>query len=338
MARLSGDGGQVRLDHLSRLPAALLGITPAEITRVLPNPALFSLAGRDDPLYISVLLHGNETAGFHVLQELTRRYGDAAPPRSLIVFVGNVRATSAAVRYLPDQPDFNRIWRGGEGPYRELAFEVTEAARRAGVFASIDVHNNTGANPHYGCVASLRPADLHLAAMFAPVGVHYHIPNTTQSAAFSEFCPAVTVECGKSGDRAGVARALALIEAAMRIDRFPDHPPASDALKLYETVGRVVIDPRQSFAFGEARADLVLRADLEDLNFTEVPAGTPWATGSGARHALRVVNEHDDDLTDAFFDFGNGAVVLKRAVTPAMISRDETAIRLDCLCYLMLSR
>ncbi len=328
----------MRLDRLNRLPAALLEVSPREITQVLPNPTLVSLEGQGDPLFLSVLLHGNETAGFDVLQELTRRYAGAEPPRGLIVFIGNVRATSAAVRYLPDQPDFNRIWRGGEGPYRELACQVTEAARRAGVFASIDVHNNTGANPHYGCVASLRPADLHLAAMFAPIGVHYHNPNTTQSAAFSEFCPAVTIECGKSGDRAGVARALALIEEAMRLDRFPAHPPAPHALKLYETVGRVLIDPRRSFSFGEARADLVLRADLEDLNFTEVPAGTPWATGSGARNVLRVVNEHDDDLTDDFFAFTDDTAVLKRAVTPAMISRDETAVRLDCLCYLMLDR
>jgi hypothetical protein len=338
VARLSEGGGQIQLDRLSRLPAALLDITPREITQVLPNPALVSLAGKGDPLFLSVLLHGNETAGFDVLQELTRRYADAEPPRGLIVFIGNVRATGAAVRFLPEQPDFNRIWRGGEGPYRDLAGQVTEAARRAGVFASIDVHNNTGANPHYGCVASLRPADLHLAAMFAPIGVHYHIPNTTQSAAFSEFCPAVTVECGKSGDRAGVARALSLIEETMRLDGFPAHPPAPGTLKLYETVGRVVIDPRASISFGEAHADLVLRADLEDLNFTEVPAGTPWATGSRARHALRVVNEHDDDLTDAFFGFTGDTAFLKRAVTPAMVSRDETAVRLDCLCYLMLAR
>lgn len=338
MARLSAGGGDVRLDRLGHLPAALLEVTPAEITQVLPNPTLVTLAGKDDPLFLSVLLHGNETAGFHVLQELTRRYADAEPPRGLIVFVGNVRATGAAVRYLPDQPDFNRIWRGGDGPYRDLARQVTEAARGAGVFASIDVHNNTGANPHYGCVASLRPADLHLAAMFAPIGVYYHNPNTTQSAAFSEFCPAVTIECGKSGDRAGVARALALIGRAMAIDGFPVHAPASGALKLYETVGRVLVDPRHSFSFGEAPADLVLRADLEDLNFTEVPAGTPWATGDRARQALRVVNEHDDDLTEAFFAFADGAAVLRHAVTPAMISRDETAVRLDCLCYLMLAR
>jgi len=43
------------------------------------------------------------------------------------------------------------------------------------VFASVDIHNNTGLNPHYGCVTALRHASLHLAAMFSRTVVYLPI-------------------------------------------------------------------------------------------------------------------------------------------------------------------
>lgn len=328
----------MRLDRLARLPAALAEIGPREITRVFPDSALITLPGeREDPLFLSTLLHGNETTSVFVLRELARRYADKPPPRSLMIFVGNVRAAAEGRRFLPGQPDFNRIWRDHEGPYGALAEAVSETARAAGVFASIDIHNNTGANPHYGCVASLRPADLHLAALFAPIGVYYQIPNSTQSIAFSHFCPALTVECGQSGDQAGVERALNLIERTMRLDAFPTHAPAHDALRLYETVGRVVVAPECSLSFGGA-ADVNFRADLGRLNFTPLAAGERWTQAPAPEAALRVLNEHGDDLTDDFLSFDQDAVRLRRAVTPSMVTQDELAIRQDCLCYFMIPR
>lgn len=325
----------IRLDRLDRAPAALLAIGPRDIERVLANPTLISLAGRGDPLFLCVMLHGNETTGFHVLQELVRRYGGAEWPRSALIFIGNVRAATANARFLDGQPDFNRIWHADAGAYSDLAREVMNAACHASVFASIDIHNNTGANPHYGCVNSLRPADLHLAAMFAPIAVFYRNPSTTQSMAFSRFCPALTIECGMSGDAVGLAHALRLVESVMRIDGFPGHAPPQSVLKLFETVGRVLVDPASSFSFGEPPADLVLRRDLEDMNFVEQPAGTLWANGLDGQRALHVVNEHGDDLTAEFFAFDAGTVRLKRTVTPAMITHNRVSVRQDCLCYLM---
>ena len=324
------------LDRLDRLPEALAHIAPTEIRTVFPNPTLISIPGeKPEPVFVSTLLHGNETTSFDVLQHLTRAYGKRRPPRSLMIFVGNVRAAEQGRRFLEGQPDFNRIWSHGDGPCHDMAREVLAVARSAGLFASIDVHNNTGANPLYGCVNALRPADLQLAAIFAPLGVFYLNPSTTQSVAFSQLCPAITVECGRSGEPDGVAAAIDLVETVLRLDAFAVYPPEPGALDLYETVGRVVVASGHSVSFGETEADLVLRADLETLNFKPLKAGAVWGRTNGGAPPLRVVDEHGADLTDAFFQFNHGEILLASDVVPAMITSDLQIIRQDCLCYLM---
>jgi succinylglutamate desuccinylase len=326
----------LKVDHREGFPERLLSIEPSEIRSVFPNPTLISIAGAHaEPLFLSTCLHGNETTSFYVLQNLARRYASVPPPRNLLIFVGNVEAMAADLRFMPDQPDFNRIWAGGEGPFHDLVHEVVEIARAQEPFASIDIHNNSGKNPHYGCVNALRPVDLNLAALFAKVGVFYQNPNTTQSIAFSRFCPAVTIEAGKSGDLDGVVHVTDFVEKVLWLEHLPDHAPPADALRLYETIGSVVIDPGQSFGFGPGAVDLQLRADLESMNFTQLEAGALWATQAGKGRAMKVIDEHGDDLTDRFFVFEGQEVRLARAITPAMITQDQVVIRQDCLCYLM---
>ncbi|HPF28233.1 MAG TPA: hypothetical protein P5528_08795 [Steroidobacteraceae bacterium] len=87
----------------------------------------------------------------------------------------------------------------------------------------------------------------------------------------SSICPAITIECGKSGQPEGVDAALRLVDRVMTTESLTTG--AAPTLHLYETVGRVLVDPACSFSFGEARTELVLRADLEHLNFRDVSAG-----------------------------------------------------------------
>ena len=65
------------------------------------------------------------------------------------------------------------------------------------MFASIDIHNNTGLNPHYGCVNRLDPPFLHLATLFSRIVVYFKRPLGVQSAAFASV----------SGRNAGVRQA-----------------------------------------------------------------------------------------------------------------------------------
>jgi hypothetical protein len=79
---------------------------------------------------------------------------------------------------------------------------------RRGVFASIDVHNNTGLNPHYACVNRLDKEFLWLASLFGRLVIYFTHPKGTQTAAFAPFCPAVTLECGKPEHPYGVEHAF----------------------------------------------------------------------------------------------------------------------------------
>lgn len=325
----------MRLDELDDFPAGLGDLPLSQIRKAFPAPTLLRIAGaKPGPLFVSTLLHGNETTSFGVLQHLARRYGAAPPPRDLMILVGNVEAAEANVRFLDGQADYNRVWCGGARPEHGFADQVLDAARAAEPFASIDVHNNTGDNPLYGCVNVIRNADLHLAALFSPVGVYYRTPSTTQSMAFSQLCPAITVECGRSGAPDGLAAAVDLVEGAMRLDAFPDAPPDKDALRLYKTVGRMVVSETASIGVGEAAADVRLRADLTGLNFRTTTPGEPLAAFDGPP-PVRVFDEHGDDLTERFLTQRDGAVRLASEAVPAMLTLDLAVIRQDCLGYLM---
>lgn len=319
------------LDHYQDWPKGLADIMPGAIRDVCPRPSLIDIAGRkSQPLFLSIGLHGNETSSLTVLQTLARRYEHTAPPRRLMIFLGNVTAIEQGLRHLPGQPDYNRIWAGGNSTEAALCTHVTAQVRAARPIASIDIHNNTGANPLYGCVNTLRPADLALAARFAPVGVYYLTPATTQSMAFSTFCPAITLECGLSDDPQGIVAALDLIDHVMACETVEETPAP---LTLYHTVARVLIDPHARLGFGTP-GDISFSAGMEDWNFTRRYVGDVWAETKDPR-LIRVLNEQDRDRTEDYFRYDQGRLILKRPVIPAMITRDETVIRDDCLCYFM---
>lgn len=326
----------IRLDRLTELPERLSEIEVRDIKSVFPHPTLIFIQGEKEPaLFISTLLHGNETTSFSVLQHLQRTLSGKTPERSLIIFVGNVDAASLGVRHLDNAPDFNRIWSQGDTPYHRMTEEILSEVRHRGLFASVDIHNNTGKNPVYGCVNALRSADLQLAEIFAPVGVYYLNPPTTQSIAFSHICPAVTVECGVSNDPEGLASAIRLVETVMAMDHFDSRPPSDFNVELYQTIGRVLIAPDANFSFGVGYTDLHLRGDLESLNFKHLAAGDFWANTTRKEMPLKVVDEHNTDLTDHFFTQDNGEIRLTRNALPSMVTLDRNVIRQDCLCYLM---
>ena len=145
----------------------------------------------------------------------------------------------------------------------------------------------------------------------------------------------MTIECGKSGDPDGPVHALAFIDRVLELDDFPDTAPPDDALQLYRTVGSMIVDPAASVAFAPGEADLVLDEGLEALNFVDLAPGTCLASAGSPRKAIAVIDEHGHDLTDRFLRFEDGRISLRRAATPAMITRDLAIVQQDCLGYLM---
>lgn len=326
-------------DTLESLPAGWLDINAQNLHKLLPRPALIHLAGRQQPaLFVSILLHGNEDAGLKALQTVLKKYAGQTLPRSLSIFCGNIEAARAGLRRLDGQPDYNRIWPGTDAPASNetaMAAAVVEVMRQRGVFASIDVHNNTGLNPHYGCINKMQKDYLHLAALFSRTTVFFQRPLGVQSMALAELCPAITIECGKAGSPEGETHAAALIDAALNLTHFPEHPPAAADLDVFHTVGIVKIPDAVSFTFENVAADLQFDAGLDHMNFCELAPGTVWAKAAGQHASPVVVSESGADVTDEYFEIRDHQLRVKKSVMPSMLTLDTRVIRQDCLCYLM---
>ena len=329
------------LHELHGLPDGLLRVEAEHLTDWLEGPTLIHLPGqRPSPLFLSVLMHGNETVGWEAVRRLLARYqGGRELPRAISLFIGNVEAASRGVRRLSGQPDFNRVWPGSEetpSPEARMMDQVVEIMRERKPFASIDVHNNTGLNPHYACVNRLDTPFLHLALLFARTVVYFLRPKGVQSMAFAELCPSVTLECGKVGQAHGVEHAEQYLDACLHLSEQSQHPVAPQDIDLFHTVARVTVSPEAAIGFAPASGDIVFEPDLDRLNFQELPAGTTLGRiNGGGLGLLDVRDEAGREVNLDYFGLNGDQLCLRRPVMPSMLTRDIEIIRQDCLCYLM---
>lgn len=328
------------LNVIEHIPTGLLSAKTTELNALLGGPTLIHLRGRrEPPLFVAVLLHGNEDTGFYAIQELLRAYRDQELPRALSLFIGNVAAAEHGQRHLDQQPDYNRVWPGAaddSSPEARMMQQIQAQMRQRGVFASIDVHNNTGLNPHYACINRLDDPFLHLASMFSRTAVYFLRPKGVQSLAFAALCPSVTLECGKVGHEHGSAHAREYILACLHLAQHPQHAIAPQDIDLFHTVATVKVRPGTGFSFGDADSALRFIDDLDHLNFRELPSGTLLARqAAGDVHVLEVIDEAGQQVTEHFLTSRDGAIRTTRPVMPSMLTMNAQAIRQDCLCYLM---
>ncbi len=328
------------LSILTEIPSGLLEAAPHELYRILAGPTLIHLSGRRrEPLLASVLLHGDEDTGLRAVQIVVKRHAQRPLPRALSLFIGNIAAARNGVRRLDDQPDYNRVWPGSDQsptPEHAMMARVVEEMRRRGVFASVDIHNNSGLNPHYACVSRLDPRALHLCALFSRTVVYFTRPLGVQVSAFNDLCPAVTLECGKPGVAASAERAAEFIEGCLHLAQFPAHAPPPHDLDIYHSVATVKVPRDVTFSFGEDDVDLRLVPDLDHMNFQELAPRIFWGhVRKGCDRPLEVIDAAGGGAFERYFTVRNDELRLARAVMPAMLTVDERAIRQDCLCYLM---
>jgi hypothetical protein len=328
------------LNEIETLPDGLLEARVEHLHDLLGGPTLIHLPGRQpEPLFLSVLLHGNEDAGFLAVQALLRAYESKELPRALSLFIGNVSAARAGQRRLDGQPDYNRIWPGTESPElpeARMMQRLVDSLRARRAFASIDVHNNTGINPHYACINRIDNRFLHLAAQFSRTVVYFIRPLGVQSMAMSAVCPALTIECGKPGQDYGVEHARDFLDACLHLHEIPSHPVPSHDVDLYHTVATVKIPEQLSFGFEPGDVDLRLVEGLDHLNFRELPAHTVLGrVRDGAALRLDVSDEHGQDVYDRYFRIERNNLLTNCAFMPSMFTLDENVIRQDCLGYLM---
>lgn len=320
------------LQRIEGLPPGLLDVEARALNDRLGAPTLLRLKGRErTPIFISVLLHGNETSGWDGLGQVLRRRA-AALPRDLLILIGNVEAAAAGVRTLPGQADFNRIWRPASG----IGAEVLAGIADEPLLAVVDLHNNTGQNPPYAVLTDLSPGSLGLACLYeSGVGVFVEEPDTVLTRAFAGRAPSVALELGPVADAQAVPRAVRYLDKLFALGEMPTG--RMDDLRLFRTLARVHPPVDAAFGFsgiGEGDLDLVLDAAIEASNFRALPAGAEFGMARNGFN-LQVLDNQHQDVTDRFLEVRDGRIRTTRALVPAMYTTDAQVVRQDCLCYLM---
>lgn len=327
------------LNISNALPDGFLDCAPCDLHRLFAGPSLIELPGRSQPpLFVSVLLHGNEDSGLRAVQQILRNYSGKTLPRAMMLLIGNISAAREGLRRLDSQPDYNRIWPGtldyaGTAEASAMA-EVYERVIGRKAFAAIDLHNNTGLNPHYSVVCSLDAPTLQLASLFSRIGVWFRGVPGTQTVSFAGKVPAIAAECGQPQVPANATAAANLVEAALSLAEFSENSVRHSALDLYHTLAVVRVRSDVSLSFDGDAAELCLDETIDHLNFRELRAGARFGETSHPL-PLHAVDEDGRDVSAEYFETDGGILRLRRDAMPAMLTRNEQIVRQDCLCYLM---
>jgi len=324
------------LTVLDYLPQGLLEKKAHELHEILSGPTLIHLPGlKANPLFVSVLLHGNESTGWEAVRSYLTE--NRTLPRALSIFIANVSAARKHQRVLQGQLDYNRVWAEHPSEEGRMMTRILQQMKAKQVFASIDFHNNTGKNPHYACINCKQHDFFQLAHLFSRTVVYFIKPDTVQSMAFSKLCPAVTVECGQPEQQYGVQHAKNYLEKAMTLGKFTNQPLRAEDFDLYHTMAIVKVPEQFKISFNTKNlADINFDADVDKLNFTALQSGGFLARIDPHKNVfLQVTNEQGIDVAQRYFDYSNGEIRTRVAVMPSMLTTKEEIIRQDCLCYLM---
>lgn len=332
------------LDHI---PSAFLSISHREIKELFDTPTLIHLKGEKNPaLFISILLHGNEYSGLQIMQEILKKYQTTDGyklPRGIWLFIGNVDAAQMGVRLRDGQIDFNRAWPGTPEPNSDTAIliqEVMDRITQDELFASIDLHNNTGQNPPYGCISVVNEKNKYLSSFFNHIAMVFQSPKGVSTMAFDDICPAITLECSTPGNVPAIKRAFELIDDLMHMDHFPEKPLPAHDLQLVKNSATIKINADVTFCFEDEEYsdtfgyDLTLVKNFDHHNFTRLEKNEIFAYSKVAKPFL-VLSPDDQDITEEIIQNDNGKISLKKALMPAMISMDKKIVLQDCLCYLL---
>jgi hypothetical protein len=154
----------------------------------------------------------------------------------------------------------------------------------------------------------------------------------------SALGPAVTIECGKAGDPAADAVALAGLKKYLGDDNLPDALPQDSVEVLGEAV-RVFVHPKTRLSYAETHSlasDVTLQHDIDRHNFKVVPAGTGlgWL-GPSASWPFRAINGAGEEVSRSYFEIVGGTLLTTQDLTPIMITTSPEAALGDCLFYLV---
>jgi len=244
---------------LDQLPESLLEKPATALYKHLPGPTLIHIPGRNPrPLIVSVLQHGNEDTGWEAVRILLKhRYAQRQLPRSLCLLIGNVAAARFKRRRLDEQPDYNRCWpysanqpsNSIQDPCVDLFQQYLDHMISLNPFAALDIHNNTGQNPHYAALNRIDWRMINLARLFSEKMVYFTIPQGTLSNALADHCPSLTLECGQAGDTHGTDHALEYIEQCLHLDKLDNTALPFEQTHLYHMLATVYVSDGHRIQF-----------------------------------------------------------------------------------------
>ena len=202
------------------------------------------------------------------------------------------------------------------------------------VFACIDIHNNTGRNPHYAIVAKQADTHLALAREFSHRVVYATYPDTSCSVAFSKLCPSITIEAGLVGDASGIEHVSRYLIDCIESDDWQKN--AIQNFNLYHTVATIKIRRACSIGLVGEGTDVELLPDVDRFNFNMLDPGTQIGFARNADSTcLALEGVNDSSLLSDYFTTVHGEVRTVKPIMPAMLTTDCEIIKMDCLCYLM---
>ncbi len=329
--------------QLNHLPEGILKLSADQLYTKVSDHTLIHLEGKiKQPVLISILQHGDEHTGWDALQAYLLEYQNNLP-RSIIILFGNIEATRHNVRRLDGQPDFNRSWPchiENNHPIAKTMQEITDIIRAFKPFASVDIHNNTGRNPHYSGINSLDKAFINLASLFSDTTIYFTSPSGIQSGAFASICPSVTIECGKSGNVNGTERTYGFLKALLSHNDLSAMTDTSADQNLYKILASVKIKDHLDYGFDQLNHEFKLVENLDHLNFIEIEKGEIFGhiNEDLAKNSVMpfIVNDQNDtNLVSEYFSIMDNKIVCNKKFVPAMITQKIQAIKHDCLCYIM---
>jgi hypothetical protein len=311
---------------------------------LLASPVLISAKGRDPrrTRIVATLLHGNEPSGLRAVHAWLRT--GSVPAVNALILVAAIRTALAppgfAHRFLPGRNDLNRCWFPPfETPAGRFAREVLRLLRESNAESLVDLHNNTGHNPPYGVGPVPGAAELHLVSFFAERFVHSPLQlGTLVEATRSDF-PSVSVECGRSGDPAADASALAGLEAYLTEERLEPRPPWAKRMEVFVDPVRVSVREGMGLAFGDgpvAGADLTVARGIDRHNFERLEQGSVigWL-GPRGLWPVEAIGESSRDRSQDLFRARGGVLETRRPLTPIMMTSNRRGVLDDCLFYVV---
>lgn len=341
MENLSINGGyslQCNILESNDFPRGLLSCDVRDIHDLLGGPTLIHLKGSSSkPLYLCSMLHGNETTSFYVIQRILKDFTEKKLSRDIIIFFGNTKAASMGIRQIPGQMDYNRIWEEGELAENKMALQIKNHLKKFDLFASIDIHNNTGNNPFYSCVNILKPETLALASQFGEHTVYFTKPHNVQSMYFSKFCTSVTIEAGLPGELEGIDEVYNYIQKILSIDDLKEID-YSERENVYYSLARINISSDAVINFDESELkcdeDFSFLKNLDDQNF-EVIRNNTFLGYAKNLEKIQILNDKNENLVHDFFEIQEGRLITKRTFIPSMLSKNIEIVKTDCLGYVM---